>query len=241
MTLGLTNTGSAPLVRATVNPFVRENLSVRGSMVRVNHTDNTRRILTNSRLRLNHLIALDVTSSNRKFIAATKDHNGLWTEWSDAQTLSFANFSSGSTQASIGSAATTDLLIEEPGVLFPSLEIGSARMHSFRTMVGSGFYDEERRQMAPDARAVFTVFLNQIEDESSQLLQRWFKSLNGAWRPFFFDFADPSYEDDVLRAEKRYVVRFRDPSIAESLFVVDRSSFRFTLVEVLDSHIGGNI
>lgn len=248
MNLSIVQTGDCPLIRATVNPFVKENLSVRASMVRVNQGDGSRRILTNARLRMNHLIALDSTST-RKFQAATKDHNGVWSEWTDQLSGSYSNFSDGASVGSIGSLVGNDFDIEEPGIMFPSLEIGTSRMDVWKTLISEGFTDEERRQMAPDSRAVFSVVLKNVEEEGgnsttvdvASIMHRWFKALNGPWKPFYFDFKDPSREDDVIRYEKRYAVRFRDPEFAESLFDATKSTFSFTLVEVMDFHQGGAV
>lgn len=240
MTLTLTNTGTSPLVKLQVQPFVRENLATRACYVRVDDGSNVFILSSNARLRMNLLLAVNSTSA-RRYRAATKDHNDVWSELNDYQSLTFSNFSSGSANRSIGSASSADVEIEEPQVTFPELSIGSGYMYVHRTILDEGFYEESTRSQSADPVMAFTVSLNELDQEQSVLLQRWFKTLNGPFKPFYFDFDDPAREDDVIRAQTRLVVRFENPQMAEQLFGETYSNFSFTLIEQVKTNVGGAV
>lgn len=241
MNLSVSNAGTAPLVKMKVHPFVSGNLALRATYVRVDNTFNERVIMTGARLRTNHLLALD-TTSNRKYRAATKDHNDVWSEMNDVQIYAISNFSNGASERSIGSASSNIREVEEPGVNFPDLSVGTGYAIVHRTIVDEeAFYDESTLYTAHDPRMVFNVKLVDLDAYQVNLLHKWYQTLNGPTRPFYFDFKDPAREDDVVRSEVRYVVRFRDPSIADELFEVDRSNLSFVLVEVVHTHKGGDV
>jgi hypothetical protein len=79
------------------------------------------------------------------------------------------------------------------------------------------------------------------------MLHRFWRALNGPLTPFLFDWADPtqnptpSLPPRLSVPSTRYVVRFRDPTLASKLFAIDRSSMDFVLVEVLDEPEGGDV
>jgi hypothetical protein len=153
----------------------------------------------------------------------------MWSEWSPAQSLPFGDFSPASTNnVSIGSGANSDLALEEPAVRFPVLNAGSARQDIFRTVVDESFYDEKRQSRWSVKRAAFTCRFTDLDESETLLLHRFYRALNGPLTPFWFDWIDPD-----TGKEERYIVRFRDPRIADELFAVDRSNLEFTVVELV--------
>lgn len=220
--------GTGPLVKATVTPFPREGLAVRTTLIECRSTSGGAPLIsTGPRLRTRHLLALNTTAS-RSYRAAVKDCNDLWSEWSAPQTLSFGLFAPAATNnVSIGSGAGNDLALEEPAVRFPALNAGSSRQDIFRTVVAESFWDEQRQSRWSVKRAAFTCVFQDLEPQETLLLHRFYKALNGPLTPFWFDWIDP----DSGR-EERYIVRFRDPTLADELFTVDRSNMEFTVVEL---------
>lgn len=233
LTLTASAGGSGPLVRAIVAPFVRENVSARGSIVQCMDS-GVAKVSTDARLRMSHLIAPDSTSS-RVYRAGAQDTAGLWSEWSSPVTLSASNFSASTLDGSIGSGATTSLEIEEPSVLFPDLSIGSGIVETHRTLVGEGFADELRRSAWEQGLAVFKVLLIDMDDWQAELLRAFYRDLNGPFRPFYFDWQDPT-----SGIETRYVVRFReDPT--NDLADIEMSDATLTFVEVAKAAGGGDV
>jgi hypothetical protein len=182
---------------------------------------------TGPRLRTRHLLPLAANATAR-LRAAAQDDNGLWSEWTVPQTTGTAAFAAGGTEASIGSGSQSDLSLEEPAVRFPLLNLGSSKMQTYRTVVSEGFYDEQRRSRWKQPRVAFTCVLRDLDEEDVLLLHRFYRALNGPLTPFWFDWIDPD-----TGQEQRYIVRFRDASLADELFVVDRSNMEFTLVELV--------
>jgi hypothetical protein len=228
MQLSVSAGGNGPLVKATVIPFPRENLSVRCTAIQCLDPASGQVLLdTGPRLRTKHLLALD-SASSRRYRAAVKDSNDLWSEWSPAQYLSFANLVDAvNNNVSIGSGSSSDLALEEPAVRFPQLNVGSTRQDIFRTVVSESFWDEQRKSRWSVSRAAFTCVFHDLESDETHLLHRFYRALNGPLTPFWFNWIDPD-----TGKEERYIVRFRDPSLADELFTVDRSNMEFTLVEL---------
>src|SRR5262245_20537502 len=133
MELSLANAGSGPLILALVKPFIRENLDVRATLVKV--ADGS--ISTGARLRTQHAFALTATGST-DFVAATKNIFDVWTEYGRTVTITASNFSRSSTQVSIGSLSNPFVLVEEPAVQFPDLSIGTGVIRMYKTVMVSG-------------------------------------------------------------------------------------------------------
>jgi hypothetical protein len=222
MKLSVGHGGQGPLLKATVTPFPRENLTPRATWVELANG----RVDTGPRLRTRHLVSMD--DYNRAVRAAVLDDNGLWSEWSAAQNLSIPKFTYGATNGSIGSGSSSDLSLEEPAVRFPLLNQGSSKLETYRTVVSDGFYDEQRSSRWSQPRVAFTCVLRDLDQQDVLLLHRFYRALNGPLTPFWFDWTDPD-----TGKEERYLVRFRDPSLADDLFLVDRSNMEFTLVELV--------
>ncbi|MGE5610463.1 MAG: hypothetical protein ACM359_14530 [Bacillota bacterium] len=221
--------GNGPLAKATVTPFPRESLSVRATAIQcLDPIGGPALFYTGPRLRTKHLLALDVAMAVRRCRAAVKDCNGMWSEWSAPQDLSFNDFVPGSTNVSIGSGAGDDLALEEPAVRFPAFNVGSSRQDIFRTVVDESFWDEKRQCRWSVKRAAFTCTFSDLDESETLLLHRFYRALNGPLTPFWFDWIDPD-----TGKEERYIVRFRDPSLADELFTVDRSNMEFTVVELV--------
>lgn len=229
MIVTATNGGSSQLILATVIPFSRENLSVRGSIVAIPGSNST-----GARLRLTHLMS--VPSGAQNYIAAAKDMNGCWSEWSSTTALTPGSFSAGSNSASIGSGAANDQWLGEPSINFPDLSIGSGTMKMFRTIVSQSFMDEVRRSKWVRSRAGFKVVFTNLDQIQMERFYSFVKALNGPLRPFYFDFTDHR-----TQVSTRYVVRFSDPGLVGKLFAMDYSSCSFGLVEVMGTGQGGDV
>ncbi len=239
--LTVTPGGSAPLLRAVVTPFARENLHCAATVVR-GRLATTGAVVqhTGTRLRSTHLLPLapaatgtgNVTTPDVQWAAAAKDANGNWSEWSRAVAAPAATeFKTGGTnQVSVGQGLLggADGLLEEPAVAFPHLSLGSGQGSVGRTLVGEGFYDEVRRRKWTRERSVFHCQFNDLDAGQVAVLHRFFRALNGPYKPFVFHHHDPG-----ATRPGRYVVRFREPEVADELFAVDRSSLGFVLIEVL--------
>jgi hypothetical protein len=238
MTLTVTNAsaGSGQLLRATVNPFPRENLSLRATMVQVRNAAEEEYMTTGVRLRAKHLIAVN-SSVNTKYRAACKDINDVWSEWSQNQNFTLSSFATGDNAVSIGSGQSEDLFIEEPALRFPDLSVGSGQIWTHRTLVAGGVGDEQRRSKWPQGRASFHVVLSELDEDQTALLHRFFRCLNGPLTPFWFEYFDPNDGD----RPKRYVVRFREPDMTTELFGVTISRADFYLIEVVGASTGGPV
>ena len=227
MQLSMTVGGSGPLLKSVVMPFPRENLMVRATAVRcVNPSTGAVEVWTGPRLRTRHLMSLD-SDAPRMLQAAVKDANSMWSEWSAPQSVTTGAFVKGATDGSIGSGSVDDVSLEEPAVRFPMLSLGSGRQAIHRTVVSEGFYDEQRRSRWQVSRAAFNCVFLDLEEEEILLMHRFYQALNGPLTPFWFDWTDPDTGE-----ETRYLVRFRDPALADELFAMERSSMEFTLVEL---------
>jgi hypothetical protein len=237
MQLSVSAGGEGALVKASVIPFPRENLSVRSSAIRVSDpASGQMEVWTGPRLRTQHLISLP-SMAHREYRAAVKDDNEMWSEWSGPQSFAMPHFSGTLTQnVSIGSGATTDLALEEPAIRFPLLNLGSSKQEIFRTLASEGFYDEVRRSKWSVKRAAFHCVFSDLDEQETLLLHRFYRALNGPLTPFWFDWTDPD-----TGVESRYIVRFRDPTLVDELFVVDRSSMEFTLVELVGTVDGSAV
>lgn len=231
-------TGTGPLARILVAPFVRENVGVRGSVVQCLNSGVVK-VSTGARLRNTHLLVPDSTSS-RTYRAGSLDVNGLWSEWSPLATVSIANFSAGATDGSIGSGSNAGVNIEEPSVYFPDLSVGSGIVDTFRTVVSDGFYEELRRSEWEEGISVFNIVLIDLDEDQVSLLETFYMALNGSFKPFYFIWTDPLSAVDDENREQRFIVRFRDTPSSE-LSRVDRSDVRMTLVEIPTITGGGNV
>lgn len=232
-TLTLLN-GSYPgtLTRITVLPFVRENLPSRATLLKVATTGGALVAMLGPRLRKTHLFAQDSTS-NRKYYGAVKDQNDVWSEYSDGYNYSAVSFVSGSTEGSIGSGTRTDVLLEEPSLFWPDLNLGSGIIRSWRTIVADDeFRSETRTSKRGCPRVSIRVVLNNLDESQTVLLHKFYRQLNGPFKPFYYEYKDP-----VTSALTKYIVRFRDPELADDMFAIDRSNMEFNLVEVhTDGH-----
>lgn len=235
-TLSVTTGGSGPLLRAVVQPFLRENLPARSTLVRVDDpSGGGRLIIMGPRMRKTHLLALDSTGS-RRFRAATKDNQNVWSELSAAVDQTTANYSTGATEGSIGSGGTADIEISEPSVNFPDLSFGSGIIGIHRTLVYGSFPGQTFEPQWAKQLAAFRIIMHTLDDEQVARLHTFFKTLNGPRKPFFFDFVDPN-----TSVETRYVVRFRDPKMNSSLIDVDYPDVEFNLIEEVGVSLGGDI
>jgi hypothetical protein len=228
LSLTLSAAGTGSLARAIIKPFTRENLILRSTIVQVDDAAlGTAGISTGARLHTAHLLALPTTAS-LSYRAAAKDASGVWSEWSAAKAFACPAFSAGATEASIGSGASSDLSISEPGIAFPDLSQGSGLATTSRTLVSGGFYDQLRRSKSSKTRASFNVLLKDLDAAQCDLLHRFWQGLGGPLKSFYFDFTDPRTDEEV-----RYIVRFAEPSIADQLQAVTYSSLQLRLVEVM--------
>lgn len=235
MQLTVSNAGSGPLAFIEVFPAARENSVPLYIAVRTldSVAAGNPKVRTGNRLRSKHLMVPDSTS-NRDYQAAVRDTNGMWSEWSAAKTVATANNSVGaaSTNASIGQLSTdsSDVSLEEPGIAFPDLQLGSHQGFVNRTILSEGFTDEVRRVKWAKQRAMFHCVFNNLDESQALLISRWYRALNGPWKPFIFHFKDAMGNED---AEREYVVRFSRPDMMAELFDVDRSNIEFDLIEVM--------
>jgi len=186
-------------------------------------------------MRLQHLLALNATGAHYAW-SGVKDEHDVWSEWSEKINFTSANFTAGSTEASVASGTTDELLLEEPSILFPDLNVGSGMISIRRTLVGQGFHDETRARKAMFTRAAFHCVLRDLDEYQVLLMHKFVRSLNGPFAAFLFDFRDRT--TDQLR---RYPVRFRDAQVVDQLRQVDRSDMDFTLVELVGISSGGDI
>jgi hypothetical protein len=225
--------GTGKLLKLVVVPFHRANVSPIATTVAGRDADTHFTQWTGTRLRSTHLLSVSPnTSVNASGLrAAAKDTNGYWSEWSELYPLpSGSSFSTGINPCSIGQASQdfTDLTLEEPAAAFPLLSLKSGQGRVSRTLVSEDFYAEQRRQKWSSTRNVFHVQFDDLEEDQTLLLQRFYRALNGSWKPFTFDFDEPGADRPT-----QYVVKFRDPDLAADLFIVERSSMSFVLVENL--------
>jgi hypothetical protein len=235
MTLTVSNAGSGPLVRTTVIPCTKANHPWRCVFVQCETTAGERRVMTGPRLRSVNLMAVDSTSA-RDYIAGVKDVHDVWSEWCEPTELTAANYSAGATEASIGSGSTDELERQEPGVLFPDPSLGSTKGGMRRTLSSEGVWDEARRRKWYVTRATFSIDYRSLEEAEARLLHKFFRACKGPLKPFFFDFAD-----GIAEVDRRYVVRFRDQELGDSMDTVDRSSMGFNLVELVGAAQGGPV
>jgi hypothetical protein len=223
------NGSTSPLAVITVVPFAKENAGTLCTAVRADTSGGAYRQRTGTRLRSRHMMNVTTGTTSVPYRAAAKDLNGLWTEWSDPVSLGTTLMVQGTNVVSIGQGyvGTDDTGLQEPGAAFPKLSLGSNQGGVRRTLFTSTFYDEARREMVAVKRAAFKCVFNDVDQQQTQCLHRWFRALNGNWKPFTFDYYDPGIGRDF-----QYVVRFRDPQFTDELFAMDRSRIEFTLIEV---------
>jgi hypothetical protein len=232
--LAISNGGAGPLARAKAVPFLRGGIQPVGTVIKCT-SGGAIKVTTGSRLRIANLMVPDSTSS-RSYQAGSKCRSGIWSEWSYAVALACANYTAGSAVSTIGSGLDEDIEIEEPAATFPDLSFGTGIIRAYRTLVSGGFVGNSRRPKWAGGRSAFKIVMRLLDSEQSQLLHRWFRALNGAMRPFWFDFEDPNTGD-----EKRYLVRFRDGSIGDQINVVGYSDLQFNLVEEPTATLGGDV
>jgi len=225
--------GAGALLKATVVPPAVRNLQVDGVMVKVVHPlTGAERLNSGRRLRTAVLLPQD-SNQSRYLYAAVRDANGAWSEWSRFQPFNFSGFAAGAAEASIGSGAAAEAQLEEPGVAFPDLALGSGQGWVHRTLVSEGFVDQTARAVWPTRLAVFHVKLDDLDMDQETRLQAFWRAMGGPHKPFVFDYVDPA-----TGASGRYVVRFRDPEVAATLFTTSRSEMSFVLVQVMDQAEG---
>lgn len=234
-------TGSGPLVRVRVLPLGRENIAVRGVRAQCLNGGN---VVSDTGFALgkNHLLVCDAVAT-RGFKAAVRDANGLWSEWAQTSVVLTGNYSAGATEASIGSASTSDDQLQSAGVSFPDLSAGSGKILVRRTIVAKSlaFSDETCTPRWSKGVAAFNVTLANLDDVQARLLRRFFRALNGPQTPFFFDFTPPENGTRLTAPSVRYVVRFRDPKVMDKIFDVTYTETSFYLQELLDDPEGGEI
>lgn len=228
MTISTSQPATGQLVSVIVKPYLRENLSPRQFYVRLTNTGGNLIVASGARLRKTMLLAATTTGNHRVY-AAVKDEHGVWSELSPYQTVNISNFSAGSDAVSIGSGQTNAKMIEEANVLFPSFSMESGKMVVSRTIVTeNAFLDRVAKQRFRVTRAAFRIKFEDLDEEETLRLHKFFQQLNGPWRPFYLDFTDP-----LTNEEKRHVVRFREDTISDEMFDVDRSRMEFTVVELV--------
>lgn len=226
-----------PLAQAVVSPFLREGCAVRGVMVQC--LDGSGNLVTSTGYRLGTKQLLTVNGSGH-YVAAVRDGNGCWSEWSSNTAITVSNFVQGSIEASIGSGATTDADISSPGIVFPDLAFGSARMSVHRTLVVDGFLDSTQSSQWPKPRAAFMVKLDNLDADDRTLVHRFWRGLGGPARPFFFDYVEPSDGGRTTGVSRRYTVRFRDQKVSDSLFGGSFTEAQFALIELQECPSGGD-
>lgn len=227
MTIAASQPASGVATVVTVRAFLRENLAVRGYYVRECTAAGNLEVASGARLRSRMIIATNGTG-NRKYYAAAKDIHGVWSELSPVKQFTGSNFVSGSTVASVGSGSSRSELVEEANLLFPDFNLTSGQMTITKAIISEGFLDETARQKYEVTRQAFKIVMNNIDEEETLLLHSFFKQVNGPLLPFYFDFPDR-----ITDKVKRYVVRFRDSTLGDELFTVDRSNVSFTLIELV--------
>lgn len=239
--------GSTALVDVWVRPLQRANLSIRGHRVDCTYGGTshlgTLAASTGFRLGTHGLLSLDTYATARYFRAAVRDCNGLWSEWSTLQSASPAQYSAGDTpsEVSIGSAAQSDMDLQSSGIQFPDLSAGSGQITTRRTLVSKNFNDEVRSARWSRGRAGFHVVLSNLDAGQTALLYRFWRALNGPKTAFFFDYSDPNTGTRTTAPSTRYVVRFRDISMASRLFDVTYSEMEFYLIQTQDDSEGGDV
>lgn len=233
-----TSASATPLFHAKIKPFVREGCSIRG--VQFDYVDGSGNLLISTGYRLGETALLGVSGSTLGTRASVRDGNGLWSEYCSLVSIGESNFTSGSVEGSIGSGSLDDLHIQSPGIVLPDFSNGSGRGFLRRTLVGGSFLDQTMSEKYPKGKAVFTVKLESLCLNERQLLHRFFRSLNGNQRVFFLDYVETSSGSRTTGVSRRYLVRFRDANIADSMFGGSFSETSFTLVEVNDCPSGGD-
>jgi hypothetical protein len=236
LTLSAVNAGTGALARIIVKPYLLANQHARATWARVYDAGLLRRVWVESRLRREHLLALLTDSGTFKAQVAAQDEFGVWSERSEIKTVVFAAYSAGATHASIGSGSTSDVWVDEPGVHFPDLSMGSGTVKARRTLVGPGFLDEVRRGQQAAPRAAFAVSLRGLDQTQTQLMHRFFQALNGPHKAFWFE-----HEDNTTGVLRRYAVRFRDATVGDELFGVEYSDMDFNLIELVGPSAGGDV
>lgn len=235
---------AAPLVVCTIVPIGGMNQGVRGSWVQVSHP-TTQGLLTATGFRLGtrHLLVSDNRLSWR-YKGAVRDQHGVWSELS-APTAPKQDppspFTPGATEGSIGSGATADWDIQDPGVSFPDPAQGSSKMRVHRTLVGGGFLDEQRLPQWHRPRAAFRITFDLLDPEDAKRLRRLWRAVNGPRDPFFFYWAPPELGTRTTTPSQRFVVRFRDASLGDRLFGTDQTELTLSLIEVQDDPFGGDV
>lgn len=237
MNIAAVNGGSGPLGLVTVKPYARENQHARQTFVRLFLASGpSRRVWIGPLPRERHLITFPSGLGTVLLRVAVKDEYGVWSEAREKTYSAPGSYSAGSGLGSIGSGAMDDVGAGAPLIAFPDLSTGSGTMRVWRTLVGSGFADEARAQLADGGRSAITAVLDLLDDAQVEILHRWFEALNGAQRPFTFDWRDP-----VRGTSERLIVRFREPSLASELFDTTLHSMSFTLIELASEGKGGDI
>lgn len=230
MDVAISNAGTGPLTKVLVKPYLRENQHALQTIVRV-LSGSSLIGSTGPRTRRQHLLNLP-SAAAYSFVVAAKDEYDVWSE---SRTFAFtpSNFIAGSTQASIGSGTTDIELLESPGIAFPDLSVGSGSTQVLRTVIGSGFFDETRRAQMSKSRTAFRVKLHHMDEIQAQLLQRFYSALNGPMSPFYFSWRSPT-----SRNVERYLVRFREPSMADELVTTSLYDASFSLIELPGTGLG---
>lgn len=227
LSLTVTNAGSGPMARVVVAPAITQNLAFAACTVRVrNGTADVAGAGVRARTRF--LINPGSTSS-RDYQAAWRDQNGNWSEWSTpAKSLACANFSAGSTERSLASAAASDQEIEEPGVQLPEWTQGSGQSAEYSTLVTPrSFVDEMRRGKWPLPRTHFSVIFADLSGDEARLLHRLYRCANGPQKPMDVCFIDPA-----TGLSRRFFCRFAEASLGADLQAYDSHSARYNLSEI---------
>ncbi len=224
--------GSGPLVAYQLRVMGAPNSAPVAHMV-TGIVGTTPQSSTRLRAGMSGLLSVDSTGSH-SWVSAYKCSNGLWSENSTPSSQAFSNYGGGSVESSIGSGNTSDLRIQNPGFLFPDLTNGSGKMITRRVLVSDGpFQTEMQGETYKRSRATFHCILQNIDASQSSVLHKFFSALGGPLVPFYFDWVPPERGSLTSGSALRYLVRFRDISVASQLHDVVWSNASFYLIEAL--------